>query len=168
MSNLSATARRRLDLQGFAAVGDEYLGKVHYWLRLAPAVCLLWTAAGVYLASPLILWALVPFALLGGLRRAHPFDAVYNHYLRYRLGRPPLPDYRPPRRFACLAAAALVAATALAFQAGFPVAGYASGGLLLALAAVQVATGFCVPSLVYRLLFGESHQPAVPGSVTRF
>ena len=166
MSNLSATARRRLDLQGFASVGDEYLGKVHYWLRLAPAVVLLWTATGVWLAAPAVLWALVPFAVLGG-RRSHPFDAVYNHYLRYRLGRPPLPDYRRPRRFACLAFAAPVAASALAFEWGYSAAGYAAGGLVLALAAVQVATGFCVSSYVYRLWRGKSYGPVVSDSVRR-
>lgn len=168
MSNLSVKARRRLDLQGLAAVDDEYLGKVHYWLRLAPAVSLLWTAAGVWLAAPSILWALAALAVLGALRRSHPFDAVYNHYLRYRLGRPPLPDYRPPRRFACLVAALLSAAAALAFRWDFPAAGYAAGGLLLALAAVQVASGFCAACSIYRLWFREKIGRAVPDSVRRF
>jgi hypothetical protein len=36
-----------------------------------------------------------------------------------------------------------------------PRLGYLFGGLLVALAFVQVSTGFCVPSFLMRVLFGQ-------------
>lgn len=40
-------------------------------------LCMTWAAVGTALASPAILWALVPFAAVRAIPPGHPFDVVY-------------------------------------------------------------------------------------------
>ena len=47
-----------------------------------------------------------------------------------------------------------VAGAAVAFYLGYYAVGYALGSFLIVLAGVNVATGFCVPSFIYGLVFG--------------
>lgn len=162
MKAISTKTRNRVEAQGFVRLKDEEIRQINYWLRFSPAICMTWTAIGVVLASPLILWALVPFALLGGVLRGHPFDVLYNHGLRHIFKTPPLPRYGLPRRFACLLASAMISTAALAFQFGAPVIGYAVGGFMVAAAFTNVSTGFCIPSFIYGLIFGKTvceYQP---------
>lgn len=156
MTPISAKTRNRIEAQGFVRLSDDRLREINYWLRFSPAICMTWTALGVVLASPFILWALVPFAFAGGILRGHPFDVFYNHGLRKIFKSPRLPRYQAPRRFACLLAGAMLAASALGFQLGYHVIGYAVGGFLAAAAFVNVSTGFCVPSFIYGLIFGKA------------
>ena len=76
------TLRKRIEMQGFTGLSDAEVRQINYPLRLAPAICMVWTALGVVLGSPLVLAALVPFALAGALFEGHPFDALYNYGLR--------------------------------------------------------------------------------------
>jgi hypothetical protein len=149
------TVRKRLEMQGFFGLSDTEVIQFNYWLRLAPAICLAWTAVGVYFASPVILGLLVPFALLGGLNDGHPFDVFYNRGIRYLLGQPRLPVYGRPRRFACFMASASLATTAITFALGVDVVGYALGGLMVVMMSIMVTTGFCVPSKIYGKLSGS-------------
>ena len=149
------TARKRLELQGFVGLSDDEVMQFNYWLRLAPAICLAWVAVGVGYASPVMIAMLVPFAFLGGVSDGHPFDMIYNHGIRHLLGRPELPDYGPPRRFACLMASVVLSLTAILFAVGMNFAAYVLGGLMIVMATVQVTTGFCMPSALYRRLFGS-------------
>lgn len=155
MATISATNRKRLEIQGFTGMDDEILSEVAPWLRFSPAVCAVLMGLGTALASPLILWALVPIAALGAIFRVHPFDLIYNHGLRYLTGTRPLPLNRAPRRFACGLAAVWLAATALAFQTGALLIGYVLGGVLTLVALIVSTTDFCIPSLIYGVLFGR-------------
>lgn len=149
---VSATIRRRLEIQGFVGLDEATLCEVEPWLRFTPAVCAMLMGLGTALALPVLLWALVPIAALGAVFPVHPFDFVYNYGLRRLTGTRPLPSNGPPRRFACGMAAVWLAATAAAFMAGAAPVGYALGGVLTAVAALVSTTHFCIPSLVYRLL----------------
>lgn len=151
----TATVRERIEAQGFCGLDDRECTKVNYPLRIAPAICMIWAAVGTALASPTILWALAPFAALGAILRGHPFDVFYNHGLRYLFGMPSLPRYGTRRRIACAVATIMIATAAFGFQAGMPMLGYITGGLLVAAAFVNVTTGFCVPSFLVRLIFGK-------------
>ena len=148
------TLRRRIEAQGFLCLTNDEVEALNPWFRFAPTLCLVWVAAGVIAASPTILLALFPWALLGGILTGHPFDVVYNHGIRHLLRTPELPPYGWPRRFACLLASGMIAATAAAFYLGYPAVGYSVGALMIVMASVQVATGFCVPSLIFNLVFG--------------
>lgn len=147
--------RSRLEAQGFLGLTDGEIEKLNYWFRLAPAICLVWTTVGVAMASPAVLIALVPFAVLGAVLPVHPFDVIYNYGIRLVTGGPKIPRYGRPRRSACMMASLMISIMAAAFYFGFSAAGYVIGGVMFGMAGVQVATGFCVPSFFYGLIFGS-------------
>ena len=152
---LSSATRDRLHTQGYVNVDEEMLASTAPWLRWSPSICTGIIVLGTALASPWILWALVPFALAGALMTRHPFDYIYNLGVRRLSGTRPLPEHGAPRRFACGMAAAWVAATGAAFAGGAPAAGYALGGVLSAVGALVSTTHFCIPSTIYGLVFGK-------------
>jgi hypothetical protein len=153
-STVTRTSRRRLDIQGFEPVEDEALAPVAAWLRLAFGLCAVMAALGTALASPVILLLLAPIALLAAVFPVHPFDLLYNHGIRFLTGTGPLPRRGPPSRFACGLGAVWLVPTAWAFQAGLLVPGYVLGGLLTGVAVLVATTDICIPSLVYRTIFG--------------
>ena len=167
MSAIPDTTRSRIEAQGFVGFDDRTLRQINYWLRLSPAICMVWAAIGTALDSATILWALVPFALLGGLLPGHPFDVVYTYGFRFLVGGPRLPRYPVPRRVACLMAAIMLAVAAWGFQTGNLILGRAVGWSLVAAASINVATGFCVPSFLYGLIFGKPSACDVPKSGRR-
>jgi len=141
--------RRRLDAQGFKRLTDSEVVEFDRWLRLSPAICLAWTLIGVAFASPIILAALIPFAVAGFVWDRHPFDLIYDLGIRRFTGGRPLPCYGRQRRFACLSASLMLGAAAASFYFGYQAAGYVIGGFMVLAAATMVSTGFCVPSFVY-------------------
>jgi hypothetical protein len=155
MHTVSPVTRRRIEMQGFVGLDDATLAEVGPWLRLAPAICMLWAVVGTVLAAPTVIWALIPFAALGAIRRGHPFDMIYNYGLRHVLGTRRLPPYNAPRRFACAFATIWLAGTGLAFYVGAPMLGYVLGATLALVALVPTTTDFCIPSFLYGLLFGK-------------
>jgi hypothetical protein len=149
------TAIDRLDAQGYVNVDRASMRELEPWLRWSPAICAAVMAVGTVLASPWILWGLVPFAALGAIFPRHPFDYIYNYGVRRLTGTQPLPPHGAPRRFACAMASAWLITTGAAFAADLDLLGYALGGLLTAVAVTVGTTHFCIPSLIYALLFGR-------------
>lgn len=152
---LTEPVRSRLHTQGYVDVDDRTLATVAPWVRWSPSICTAIVIVGTLLASEWVLWALVPFAVLGAAMSRHPFDYVYNLGVRRLTGTPPLPEHRAPRRFACGMAAVLIAASGAAFAAGLPAAGYILGGMLAAVGGLVSVTHFCIPSTIYGLVFGK-------------
>lgn len=99
--NLSTTTRRRLNVQGMSDIDDETLAEIFPWQRMAYGICALVTGTGTVLASPVILWILVPIAALAALFPVHPFDLIYNHGIRHLRKTGPLPKRPAQGRFAC-------------------------------------------------------------------
>jgi hypothetical protein len=155
MSSILGSVHENIQAQGFCGLDDQICAQINYPLRLSPAICMVWAAVGTALASPTILWALVPFSALGAILPGHPFDVFYNYGLRHLSGTPPLPPYGARRRFACAMATVMIVAAAWGFQAGMPMVGYLVGWSLVAAAFVNVSTGFCIPSFMVRMLFGK-------------
>ncbi len=155
MSTAFGTIRENIQAQGFCGLDDKTYAQINYPLRLSPAICMLWAAAGAALASPMILWALAPFAALGAILSGHPFDVLYNYGLRHLTGTPALPRYGTRRRIACAFATALIVVAAWGFQAGIPIAGQIAGWALVAGTFVNVSTGLCGPALIIRIFFGK-------------
>jgi hypothetical protein len=150
-----ATAIDRLNAQGYVNVDRQTLAHVEPWLRWSPVFCTIVMATGTILASPWVLWGLAVTAALGTILPSHPFDYVYNLGVRRLTGTPPLPSNGAPRRFACGVATAWLLATGAAFAADLPALGYVLGGVLTAVAALVAVTHFCIPSLIYGLIFGR-------------
>jgi hypothetical protein len=155
MSTATLTIRERIQAQGFCGLDDATYTQINYPLRLSPAICMIWAAVGTALASPTVLWALAPLALLGAILPGHPFDVLYNYGLRHLSGAPALPPYGGRRRFGCTSATTMLIAAGWSFHSGHLVAGYIFGGTLVTAAFLNVATGLCIPALIARIFFGE-------------
>jgi hypothetical protein len=155
MSHISAIARERMQAQGFCGLSDATYAQINYPLRLSPAIMMVWVAVGTVLGSAQILWALVPFTALGAILTGHPFDVLYNHGLRYLMGRQELPRYGTRRRFAFAVATTMTAMAAWGFQAGMPLLGHIVGGAIVASTCLQVITGICGPAVMAGRLFGK-------------
>ena len=150
---LSATTRRRLNVQGLGDLDDETLAETAPWHRMAFGLCALFAAVGTVLASPTILWTLTAIAALAAIFPVHPFDLIYNHGIRYLRSTGPLPKRRAQSRFACGVGAVWLVATALAFQSGALITGTILGGGLTGVAALVATTDICIPSMIYNALF---------------
>ena len=154
---------RLLDIQGFDSVDVQELAAVAPWLRLAFGLCALLGGVGTLLASPTILLVLTLIAALAAASPVHPFDLIYNSGIRHLTGTGPLPKRGVPSRFGCGIGAVLLVVTAWAFSAGDLVVGYALGGVLTFVALLVSTTDICIPSLIYRSIFGwprarDAHQ----------
>jgi hypothetical protein len=116
---------------------------------------MVWAGLGTALASPTMLWALMPFAALVAMLPGHPFDVLYNYGLRHLLRTPALPRYGIRRRFACAVATTMIIVAAWSFQAGMPIVGQIFGWALVAGTFLNVSTGLCGPALIVRIFFGK-------------
>jgi hypothetical protein len=143
-----------LDIQGFDTVNVRELAPVARWLRLAFGLCALLAGVGTVLASPPVLLALAPLAALAAASPVHPFDLIYNSGIRHLTGTGPLPRRGAPSRFGCGVGAVMLLVTAWAFSGGHAAVGYALGGVLTLVALLVSTTDVCIPSMVYRSIFG--------------
>jgi hypothetical protein len=155
MSQISTTARERIQAQGFCSLSDATYAQINYPLRLSPGIMMAWVAVGTVLGSAQILWALVPFTALGAILTGHPFDVLYNQGLRHLMGTQELPRYGTRRRFAFAVATTMTTLAALGFQSGMPLLGHIIGGAIVASTCLQVITGICGPAVVAGRLFGK-------------
>jgi len=145
---------RRLDIQGFDTVDEQVLAPVAPWLRLAFGLCAVLGGVGTALASPTILLVLALFAALAAASPVHPFDLIYNYGIRHFTGTGPLPKRGAPSRFGCGMGAILLLVTAWAFSAGHAGVSYALGGVVTFAALLVGTADVCIPSLIYRSIFG--------------
>ena len=148
MGSVSETTKQRLVAQGFD-LSDEEITEFNYWLRIAPATCMLWVTASLLLGSALLAALLVPVALLCFAFARHPFDATYNYGIRFLIGGRKLPSYGTPRRFVCLMASVMVGAIAVSFGFGYFAIGYVIGASMVAMLFLNVITGNCGPCGIY-------------------
>jgi hypothetical protein len=151
---LTPRTARLLDIQGFDTVDMQELAPVAPWLRLAFGLCALLGGLGTVLASPTILLGLALIAALAAASPVHPFDFIYNYGIRHLTGTGPLPRRGVPTRLGCGMGAVLLLVTAWMFSAGHVVVGYALGGVLTFVVLLVSTTDICIPSMIYRSIFG--------------
>ena len=144
----------RLDVQGFDRVDEQELAEVGRWLKMAMALCATLAIIGTALASTPVLWVLTVIAFAGALFPVHPFDLIYNLGIRHIRGTGPLPKRGPPGRFACALATIWLLATIWAFGSSTPVLGYVLGFSLGAVGLLVGTTDICIPSMIWRAVFG--------------
>lgn len=153
---VASWSRGCLTMQGYGALSDEERKSLWLGLRFAPALCFAGIALAAVLASPVLLAAMAATAFVGGfITPKHPFDYLYDVALRPLLGGPSVPPSPAPRRFACQMAAPWVVAIAVAFLTDLTAVAWVLAAPLLLVAAVNVATNWCLPSLTYGLLRGR-------------
>jgi hypothetical protein len=106
------------------------------------------------LGSPEFLWALLPIAALAAVFPVHPFDLIYNHGIRHLTGTGILPKRGAPARFACGLGAVWLAVTGWAFWSGNATLGYILGFSLVGVGTLVATTDICIPSMIFRAIFG--------------
>lgn len=143
-------AKRGLRLQGFD-IHHARCGVVSPWLRVAPGITAAWAAVATAVGWAPGFWWLAVIAWIGAFGPGHPFDLPY-HALARRTGRPPLPSYRAPRRFAAGLAGIWSLATALLLERDLPGGAVVMGIVLALAAAVSATTHLCLGSWVHHLL----------------
>jgi Domain of unknown function (DUF4395) len=153
-TSLAPRTCRRLDIQGFDSVDEQVLAPVAPWLRLAFVLCAVLGGVGTASASPPILLVLAPIAALAAASPVHPFDLIYNYGIRRFTRTGPLPKRGAPSRFGCGMGAVLLVVTAWAFSAGHAAVGYALGGVVTFAALLVGTTDICIPSMIYRSIYG--------------
>ena len=97
---------------------------------------------------------LAAIAAVAAASPVHPFDLIYNYGIRHLTGTGPLPRRGVPTRVGCGMGALFLLVAVWAFSAGHVVAGYALGGVLTFVVLLVSTTDICIPSLIYRSIFG--------------
>jgi len=141
---------RGLAMQGFRVGSDPSIRRAQSGLRFTPSLSTLWIAAGTALASPAILAGFALVSAFGASQHRHPFDRLYDRWIKRVAKSAPLPENPPPRRFAMALAAAWAGTSAILFATGRRRAGVVAGALLATAGATVATTHFCVGSWVYR------------------
>ena len=145
---------RCLDVQGFDRVDEDLLAQVGPWLRMAFGLCGTLAIVGTAIASTPILLTLAGIAFVAALSPVHPFDLIYNYGIRYATGTPRLPRRGPPSRFACGIGALWLIVTVGAFDASLTTVGYVLGFTLASVALLVSTLDLCIPSMIFRVIFG--------------
>ena len=171
VSTLRAKRLCRLDVQGFDTVDEDLLAQVAPWLRLAfglsrPLARPLAIVGTALASTTLRLLTLAGIAFLAAVFPVHPFDLIYNHGIRYATGTPPLPKRGPPNRFACGIGALWLIVTVGAFESSLTTVAYVLGFTLAGVAILVSAMDICIPSMIFRAIFGPPlPRPGGPGRV---
>ena len=90
MINLS-TIRRRLEVQSFLGLTDDELKSIGPWMRFTPVLNLTFTVMATALSSISLLVGLAILMAAGAIMPIHPFDALYNAFVRRITRTQPLP-----------------------------------------------------------------------------
>lgn len=143
----------RLKVQGYSGHSGVELSALAFGNRFAYVTCLTFLIIGVASANLPILIAMSIIAFGGIILPFHPFDYIYNYVLRRMLNKPKLPSRSKQLKFACTLATLWIIATAYLFYAGLTIAGYVLGSLLISVAFLVSTTDFCIPSMIYNLIF---------------
>jgi hypothetical protein len=144
---------RRTRLQGWRGDDARRADAAVFAQRLAPAACAVGAFAGVALRSPVVLGLFAATALIGAVADNHPFESIYNAWAAHR-GRPTLPANRAAKRLGCAIGLVFLGGSAVAYAAGATTLGLVLGIILGATAAFVAVTGWCVPSMLFTVLFG--------------
>ena len=101
MKTITPTTHALLEMQGFSGMDDAALAGLRPWLRVAPALTIVWVAVGLLLGSARVIWAVLPFSLLGAMLPHHPFDVFFNFGIRFFTRTHTLPGYHFGKPAAC-------------------------------------------------------------------
>jgi len=144
--------QKNLFQQGYQSYTPKELKQIEWGLRFTPTVCVLIALYGLVTQNPYILFfvaALGTWAFFAPA--AHLMDLIYNHLVRNIFKAVKLPPNPLPRRIACLSTAIMNTIAGIFFLAGFPIAAYITGAMLLSLQAIVIFTHFCAASWMYEV-----------------
>jgi len=156
----TSPAQSGLSQQGYYELSADELRRLSNGLRFTPSVMLLAAAIGLATRQPALHAILAAIgALTFVLPRHHPFDLLYNHFVRHLFRAPALPPNPLPRRVATLVTAALNLAICIAFTSGRDTLGYALGAVLLITLVLLVSRHLCLVSWLLEKRAVASNRP---------
>ena len=123
--------------------------------RFAYQMCTLLFLTGIILTNIPILIVASTVAFLAVVLPYHPFDYLYNAVIRHWFGRPRLPRRTNQAKFACGIASVWILAIIYLIYADLLIGAYLLGGILLIVALLVSVMDFCIPSMVYNMLFAR-------------
>jgi len=150
-TQISAKRIYRIKCQGYTAYSDEEIAQYAFANRFPVIICLCMLGVGVALANIPLLSVLVLVSVL--TIPYHPFDYIYNYWLRYKMGKPKLPPRSNQLKFACSIAAVWTGINIYLFASGKMTAGYISGASMFCVPLLLTTTDYCIPSMIYNFLF---------------
>jgi hypothetical protein len=112
--------RRRVENQGFSGLGEDEFRGIEPWLRFTPFLTGLLAALGTLGKFPVLLFALAGISLLGVALPRHPFDYLYQNFIRHFEDSPSLPRSPGRRRLVYGFQAVGIALAGWGFMAGYP------------------------------------------------
>ena len=147
------TRIRRIRTQGYLQQSDQEISALAFGNRFAYRLCTAILAIGVATANIPLLSVMMTIAFLGVVLPNHPFDYIYNHWLRHQLNKPKLPPRSKQLKFACTMATTMIGITIYLFANEMMLAGYLFGGHLIIVASLVSTIDYCIPSIVYNSIF---------------
>jgi len=139
----------RIRTQGYFNCNDYEISKLAFGNRFAYILCTCVIIIGLVFTSKTIIATMMLIAFLGIATSYHPFDHIYNYWLRHQLKKPKLPPRSNQLKFACSIATLFLASILFLFSNGYFLAGYIVGAVLLTSAITVSAFDFCGPSVLY-------------------
>jgi hypothetical protein len=147
--------RRRVEKQGFLGLSDDKLREIEPWLRFTPFLTGLFAALGTLGRFHFPLFVLAGVSVLGVVLPRHPFDYLYQNFIRHFENSLPLPPSPGLRRFVYGFQAIVIAAAAWGFMAGYTRTSYTLGWLIAAEAAWLAAHQISLVSEAWTFVFGR-------------
>ncbi len=150
-----------LSTQGYC-LSDQERRRLWLGVRFPTGLCLGLVIIALALESAALLVVLSGIGLIAGFTSRHPFDLLWNHWLRRLSGAPELPPNPPRRRHAFKLATVWLLAVAVLFAAGQEVAALSLGAVLVGVCGLVTATNFCVPSTLLAWWERRHRREALP------
>jgi hypothetical protein len=152
--NAPDSLRRRIEVQGFTGLGDDEIRDLDPWLRFTPFLSGLIVVLGMLMGAYFLLIVLGVIFALGAVLPRHPFDFLYNGFIRSLENSPNLPVSPARRRLIYGILAIAFLAAALCFVKGYQPWGLSLGWLVAAYLAWLAAHQVCLISEGLHKLFG--------------
>ena len=149
---LSPLRIKRIREQGYTCQNDQEISNLAFGNRFAYQFCLSLLFLGVLFANIPLLSAMLIIAFFGVVLPNHPFDYIYNYFLRKLLSLPKLPNRSPQLKFACALASIFITVTIVLFHSNNIVVGYIVGSTLLSVAFLVSTFDLCIPSIIYNTI----------------
>lgn len=155
---LSQTTKKRFIIQGYNCYSDKELIDYRFGIRFAYYLCDALMIIGLLLTNLWILASIMTIAFLGAVLPFHPFDYLYNYFLRHLINKPPIPPRPNQTRFACGIASVWLGGIIFLFYSGLNLWAYIAGGTIVSIATLVATTDICIPSIIYNFLFKIKYQ----------
>jgi hypothetical protein len=142
-----------LKAQGYTAFSDCEITEFAWGNRFASILSGITLLIGLLTTSISTLIALNIIIAGGLLLPNSPFDYIYNFLLSNVLNKPKIPPRSKQAKFSLLIAFLWLNSTIALFYFEYTLFGYIMGVMLLSVSALVSTTDFCIPAVIYNLLY---------------